>query len=78
MSLETDSISTAYIQSLQEQIRLLRQICKAASAILSDDDNFETLRRRYEQAAYPGEPSLREQYHAAKAAYFRFTGRSAP
>jgi hypothetical protein len=68
---EPESISTAYIRSLQTQIHLLRQICRAASAILSDDDSFETVRGRFH-----GE--LRDKYVGAKAEYFQFTGRSAP
>ena len=66
----TDSTSTEYIRSLQDQIHYLRRIVRVAGAILSDDDNFETVRARFD-----GE--LREQYERARADYLRFTGRSA-
>lgn len=53
------------------EIHYLRRICRAAGAILSDDDNFDMIRKRFD-----GE--LRAQYVQARADYYQFTGRSAP
>ncbi len=64
-------VSAAHFKDLQDEIHLLKAICRKAGAILSHDDNFETIKRRFDGG-------LGDEYHAAKAAYFQRFGRSAP
>lgn len=53
-----------------EEVTILKQIARAAGAMLSEDDSAEQIRKR--------DPELRARWIAARAAYYQRFGRSAP
>ena len=56
------------IEELRDEVHLLKQIVRKANAILTDDDTYEQVQKRY--------AGLRAEYTAARASYFTRFGRS--
>lgn len=57
------------LNELRDEVHLLRQIVRAAGSVLSDDDDFDTLRRRWEEGG-------RARFNGARAAYYQRFKRS--